>query len=197
MKALTVFLFATIISILPFKASAQTKYTLSKPVFEVEGTSTVHDWVMRSTEGTGTAYLKVVDGKITDISNLTISLPAESLRSSKGSMDDVAYNTLDTKTHKYIKYTLKSAQKVNEAVWVFTGIYNIAGVNKEFKTQVRISGHNGSYMLQGTNQVTFSDFEMSPPTAALGVIKTGKILTIQFNFALTDFAKNENVLVVK
>lgn len=197
MKTIKSILAAVLIT-LTLQVNAQKKYTLARSTFEVAGTSNIHDWVMKSSEGTGSAYLTITDSKITDIKNLTITLPAESIKSSKTSMDDVAYESLDTKTYKNIKYVLKSADKVNETTWVLTGTYTIAGVSKDYKTQIRISGNdNGTFVLQGSNRMTFTDFEMTPPSAALGVVRAGKELTVIFNITLTDFAKNENVLVIK
>lgn len=190
-------IFLTVLGNLTLTANAQKNYTLdSKSTFEVAGTSTVHDWVMKSTEGTGNAILIIKDFKLTGINSLKVTILAESLKSSKTSMDDVAYEALDTKTNKYIEYVLKSAQKVNESIWELTGTYTIAGVSREYKTQVNITANNGAFQFQGSNQITFADFEMSPPKAALGVVKAGKDLTVIFNITLTDFAKNENVLVI-
>lgn len=197
MKTIKSILLALVIT-LSFQLNAQKRYSLAKSTFEVAGTSNIHDWVMRSSEGTGSAYLTVTDSKLTDIKNLTITLLAESIKSSKSSMDDVAYESLDTKTHKNIKYVLKSADKVNETTWIFIGTYTIAGVSKDYKTQIKITNYdNGTFALQGSNRMTFTDFEMTPPSAALGVVKAGKELTVIFNITLTDYAKNENVLVIK
>ncbi len=179
---------ATIIfTTLTFQANAQRTYTLvdTKSTFEVAGTSTVHDWVMRSTEGTGIANLTVKDSKLTGINSLTITLLAESLKSYKASMDKVAYEALDTETHQNIQYVLKSAVKVDDTTWNLTGVYTIAGVSKEYQTQVKITTINGGFILQGSNQITFGDFEMTPPKAALGVVKAGKDLTVIFNITLS------------
>lgn len=113
-------------------------------------------------------------------------------------MDEVAYESLDTKTYKNIRYVLKSADKVNETTWILTGTYTIAGVSKEYRTQARVTTYDkGIFVLQGSNQMTFSDFGMTPPSAALGVVKAGKELTVIFNITFTDYARNENVLVIK
>ncbi|MRX39614.1 YceI family protein [Flavobacterium sp. LC2016-23] len=197
MKTIKSILWAIVIT-LSLQVNAQRRYSVAKSTFEVAGTSNIHDWVMRSTEGTGSAILTITDSKLTDIKNLTITLLAESIKSSKTSMDDVAYESLDTKTHRNIRYVLKSADKINETTWMLTGTYTIAGVSKDYKTQIRItSNDNDTFTLQGSNRMTFVDFEMTPPTAALGVVKAGKELTVLFNITLTDYAKNENVLVIK
>jgi hypothetical protein len=197
MKTITSTLLTVIFITLSLQTNAQRNYAMAKSTFEVAGTSNIHDWVMKSTEGNGTANLTVTDSKLIDINSLTITLLTESIKSSKGSMDDVAYETLDTKTYKNIKYVLKSAIRVNETTWNLTGTYTIAGISRDYKTFVNITANNGNFTLKGGNQITFADFGMSPPTAALGVVKAGKELTIMFNITLNDYTKNENVLVIK
>lgn len=168
-----------------FYASAQKNYTVdAKSTFSVAGTSTMHDWEMKSTSGTGTANIAVADSKVSDINNLTITLLAESIKSEKTSMDKVAYEALKTSTHKNIKYVLKSAEKVNETTWNLTGTYTIAGVSKDYKTQVKTNFANGMVTLQGTQKITFTDFGMKAPKALLGTIKTGNDLTLNFNILL-------------
>ncbi|MET3030229.1 YceI family protein [Flavobacterium johnsoniae] len=163
-------------------ATAQKSYTLdSKSTFSVAGTSTLHDWEMKSASGTGTANLTIANSKLTEIESLSVTLLAESVKSEKKSMDKVAYETLKTDKNKNIKYVLKSAEKVNETTWELTGTYTIAGVSKVYKTTVKTTVTKDGLNLQGTNKITFTDFGMKSPTAMLGTIKTGQDLTIKFN----------------
>lgn len=184
-QSLQSILLTMLFTTLSLHTNAQKNYTVNKSTFEVAGTSTVHDWVMKSTEGTGTANLTVKDSKLAEVNSLTITLMAESLKSSKASMDKVAYEALNTETNQTIEYVLRSAEKINETTWTLTGIYTIAGVSKEYKTQVKVIADGGTFTLQGSNQITFGDFEMTPPKAALGVVKTGKDLTVIFNIILS------------
>ena len=96
-------------------------------------------------------------------------------------MDKIAYETLKTDKYKIIKYVLKSATKLDESTWNLLGIYTIAGVSKEIRTQVKVSVVKDVVSMQGTNTITFADFGMTPPTALFGTIKTGKELLIKFN----------------
>lgn len=163
-------------------ATAQKSYTLdAKSSFSVAGTSTLHDWEMKSGSGTGTATLTIANSKLTDIEALSVTLLAESIKSEKKSMDKVAYTTLKTDKNKNIKYVLKSAEKVNETTWELTGTYTIAGVSKVYKTMVKTTITKDGLNMQGSNKITFADFGMKSPTAMLGTIKTGQDLTIKFN----------------
>jgi polyisoprenoid-binding protein YceI len=163
-------------------ANAQKNFTLDvKTNFSVLGTSTLHDWEMKSASRTGTANLTVTDSKLVDINSIDITLPTETIKSEKKSMDKVAYETLKTDKFKNIKYVLKSADKVNETTWNLTGTYTIAGVSKVLKTQVRATVANGVVNMQGSNKITFTEFGMKSPTALLGTIRTGEDLIIKFN----------------
>ncbi|RED22036.1 YceI-like domain-containing protein [Flavobacterium cutihirudinis] len=171
----------TIFGITSF-ATAQKSYTLdSKSAFSVAGTSTLHDWEMKSASGTGSANLTIANSKLTDIESLSVTLLAESIKSEKKSMDKVAYEALKTDKNKNIKYVLKSAEKVNETTWELTGTYTIAGVSKVYKTTAKTTVTKEGLNLQGSNKITFAEFGMKAPTAMLGTIKTGQDLTVKFN----------------
>lgn len=165
-----------------FSANAQKNYVLNgRQNFSVLGTSTLHDWEMKSNMGTGTANLLITDSKLTEINTIAVNLLSESIKSGKSTMDKIAYETLKTKKFKTIKYVLKNAEKVNETTWNLVGTYTIAGISKELTTIVKTSINNGIVSLQGTNKITFEEFGMTPPTALFGTIKTGKDLVLQFN----------------
>ncbi|MEO6174169.1 MAG: YceI family protein [Flavobacterium circumlabens] len=184
MRTKKIKLFAFIMTFLGITSfvSAQRSYTLdAKSAFSVSGTSTLHDWEMKSGSGTGAAGFTIANSKLTDIESLSITLLAESIKSEKKSMDKVAYKTLKTDKNKNIKYVLKSAEKVNENTWELTGTYTIAGISKDLKTTVKTTIIKGGLNLQGSNKITFGDFGMKSPTAMLGTIKTGQDLTLKFN----------------
>lgn len=177
----TLFLTLTLV-LTSVTVSAQKNYVLdTKTNFSVSGTSTLHDWEMKSDAKTGSATITVTDSKVVDIDAINIDLVVETIKSGKSGMDKIAYETLNTKKFKSIKYVLKSATKVNETTWNLVGNYTIAGVSKEIKTQVKVTVAHGIVTLQGSNKITFDEFGMKAPTAMLGTIKTGKDLTIKFN----------------
>ncbi|EIA09081.1 YceI family protein [Flavobacterium frigoris] len=164
-----------------FSVNAQKNYDLNKnQKFSVFGTSTLHDWEMISSTGTGNANLTITNSKLEAINGITLTLLSESIKSGKSSMDKVAYKTLKTDKFKTIKYVLKTAEKVNETTWNLTGIYTIAGVSKEVRTQVKTTLTNGTVTLQGSNIIAFAEFGMDSPTALFGTIKTGEELTLKF-----------------
>ena len=116
----------------------------------------------------------------------TITIHREFL---KGKGFDFKFFTNLTENDSKSGYTFAlydtSFEKIDDNTWNLTGVYTIAGVSKEYKTQVKVTTSKGNIILQGSNQITFGDFEMTPPKAALGVVKAGKDLTVIFNIILS------------
>src|SRR5690554_7612161 len=109
MKTRPIFFTLTFVSLFAFSinALAQANYQLGpKADLKVTGTSTLHDWEMVSTQATGEAQLIIQDGKLQGIRKLSVSMPAESLKSGKNAMDKNTYAALDTKKHKDVRFVL-------------------------------------------------------------------------------------------
>lgn len=84
MKTIQSFFLTIIFTAISLQTNAQRNFTVAaNSTFEVAGTSTVHDWVMKSTEGTGNATLIIKDSKLAGINSLSVSLLAESLKATK------------------------------------------------------------------------------------------------------------------
>ncbi|AFL85209.1 hypothetical protein Belba_2664 [Belliella baltica DSM 15883] len=162
-------------------AIAQVNYTLSaNPDLKVSGTSTLHDWDMKSSTATGKAELTLANGKVGTIKNVTITMPAESIKSGKSGMDKNAYAALKTKNHKDVKFNLKEfvAKGTSfEAVGEFT----IAGVTKAAKFPVSATVAGEKVTFKGKHDFKLTDYNVDPPTALMGTVKTGNEVSIHFN----------------
>ena len=170
---------------LAINVSAQSYYQVEGGTYTVEGTSTLHDWTMKSTSASGTANIDMENGKINQIQALTVNIPATSLKSGKGAMDNIAYDALKSKENKYIKFVLTEVREIkysgNVAYVTAVGNLTIAGVTKTVVLNVtgKTSGNDVSF--DGKASFKMSYFNIDPPTAAFGTIKTGDKITINFN----------------
>lgn len=71
-----------------------------------------------------------------------------------------------------------------ESVKGFVSI-SLAGVSKQYEVNYKvISQGEKSLILIGTQDVNFSDFELTPPKKAAGMIKTNNLLQVEFNLKL-------------
>lgn len=173
------------LSALSFDTGAQVKYQLgAKPELKVTGTSTLHDWEMVSTQATGEAVMVQQDGKLQQIQKMTVTMPAESLKSGKNAMDKNTYAALDTKKHKDVRFVLTDITAAGPNTWNAKGNFTIAGVTQPASFQVKSSSSGSSYNFQGKHAFKLTDYKIDPPTALMGTVKTGNEVAIHFNLTL-------------
>jgi polyisoprenoid-binding protein YceI len=172
--------FVFFISINHFGYSQKTFKLEGKPALAVSGTSSLHDWSMPSTTATGTLIATEAAGKLDDIKSLTVEMPAESIKSGKKGMDKKAYEALKTESHKTVKFDLKSASKSGD-VWTLTGTFTIAGTTKTVSLKAKETSANGTHGLSGSYSFKLSDYNITPPTALMGTVKTGNDVKITFD----------------
>lgn len=162
-------------------AFAQVNYTLSaNPDLKVSGTSTLHDWDMKSSTATGKAEITLGNAKVVSIKNVTLTMPAESIKSGKGGMDKNAYAALDTKKHKEVKFNLKEFVAKGTS-YEAVGDFTIAGVTKAAKFPVTATVVGDKVTFKGKHDFKLTDYNVDPPTALLGTVKTGNEVSIHFN----------------
>ncbi|MBD3629644.1 YceI family protein [Cyclobacterium sp.] len=167
------------------KAFAQQSYEISgKPEMKVSGTSTLHDWDMVSSKAEGTASLRISAGKVTSISSARFSMPVASLKSGKGQMDNNAYKALKESDHPNISFTLLEANQDGGNDWKATGRLQIAGETRTVPFQLSVSPDGNEIRVNGSAQIKLTDFEVDPPTAVFGTIKTGDEMTITIDLNL-------------
>ena len=79
---------------------ASTTFRLQNLNVAVDGTSTLHDWTIKSAKGQCEVNFELASDKLTGVSGLNFYIPAESLKSGNNMMDNNTYKALKTKEHK-------------------------------------------------------------------------------------------------
>lgn len=148
----------------------------TNPELKVSGTSSLHDWTMTSTKATGDMKATVSDEKLVELTSLTITMPAESIKSGKSGMDKNAYKAMKSDKHKEVKFVLQSAKKESDTQWALTGTFTLAGVSKNVTVRTSFN----KQVLTGKHAFKLTDFSIEPPKALLGTITTGDDVTIEF-----------------
>jgi polyisoprenoid-binding protein YceI len=161
---------------------AQTSYVMSNGTeLMVSGTSTLHDWEMKSAKGTGQAVVTIENGTLKGIQSLSVSLTAETLESGKSQMDRNAYKALKTDKNPQIKYVLKDIKPGQGNTWTATGDVTIAGVTKTMTMPVTVNQQGNVLEFSGSIATKLTEFKIDPPTAMLGTIKTGNDVKLSFS----------------
>ena len=170
---------------------AQNAYKVGKAVtLKVEGTSTLHDWEMESSSVTGNATFEVEANEIKSLDGLTISIPAESMKSGKDAMDKNAYKALKTSDNKTITFQMSRLIGIEKSAsaYVITceGKLTIAGTSKliQLKATCQLNG-NGSIQCKGEKVFNMTEYKVEPPSFMFGSVKTGEEVKILFDVVLT------------
>jgi hypothetical protein len=168
----------------------QTTYTANSIDLVVSGTSTLHDWDMKSLKANCTAtFTQNSTGHITELTALSFSTPSNALKSDHTSMDNNAYKALKSDKNPAITYTMTSAVVTPGDAGALSikcaGKLTIAGTTRdqEIVTVVKPNADN-SLTVSGSRTISMKDFNMQPPTFMLGTIKTGNDVTLKFTLIL-------------
>jgi polyisoprenoid-binding protein YceI len=158
----------------------------------VQGTSTLHDWTVKS--GTITGKL-AADGDWTagsaspiQIKSIDLTIPVNSLKSGEGSgMDNTTYDALKSKQNPNITFqltqaSLKAPPSKNDPDFHFkaTGKLTVAGNQRTVDLDLDVArGDDGHLTITVQAPMTMTAFGISPPTAMFGVIKSGDAITVE------------------
>lgn len=126
--------------------------------------------------------------------NLIISIPVKSFVFSNNLMRKDFFKMLKADEYTEIPIQLKEVKDLNglkdntqESVTVDI---TLAGVTKTVFLSCRISKmESGGYLLSGTKLLLLTDFDISPPSKFLGMVKVNNEIKIDFDFKL-DLGNN-------
>jgi polyisoprenoid-binding protein YceI len=164
----------------------------------VSGTSTLHNWTVKSSIIKGTAAFtgnwKAGATPPIALQSIELVIPVDSLKSTEGSgMDNTMYDAMKLKqfptiTYKLTKATLKSPPAKEGETYSFdtTGGLTVAGVLRPVSLDLEIvSQDDGRITIATDIGLKMSAYGITPPTAMLGMIKSGAAITVKVNWQLT------------
>ena len=167
--------------------AAGQNYELSKngTTIIIKGTSSLHNWEMDVRAYT--SEIKVDhEGSTADIYNVSFVCRATDLKSESSLMDKKAYDALKAKDFPEIKFesTSKTGIVINDNK--FSGNLNgrlfIAG--KTETVTIPFGGSvdgNNAISISAETDLLMSSFNIAPPTAMLGTLKTGDKISISLS----------------
>jgi len=171
-----------IVSIMGFGTQTKLSHKLGpQPELTVSGTSTLHDWEMVSEEARGSGAFQIEAGQIAGIRSVQVTMPARSLKSGKTVMDNNAYEALKVDAHPEIMFQLEQLTRQEKGKLDAKGHLKIAGVSREVLFTCSYRLEEGKVHLNGKTNFRLTDYDIEPPTAVLGTIKTGNEVEITFN----------------
>lgn len=157
---------------------------------QIEGTSTIHDWECEVEEINADVKMNTSTLEGESISNpvqsLSITIPVEEIESGKGGMNKKIYGALKEKDYPNITYILSAAELVNGSsnksfILNTNGKLTVAGNTQNINFPVEGTlQDDGSYRFTGSYTLNMKDYDVDPPSAMLGTIRSGEEVTIKF-----------------
>jgi len=181
-----VFLFST-------GVQAQEEFQLDKNNFtlKIEGTSNAHDWDMKAEDISGELYAELGNSLIENFKTADIQVNVEKLESGKRIMNNKTYEALESEDHPKIKFQLRSVEDLYSAGNRFSGkangVLTIAGNSKT--VSIPFSGKmkgEDQFSVSGDYSLKMTEYDIDPPKAMFGSLKTGDEVTIKYDFVFKE-----------
>ena len=152
-----------------------------KAIMTVSGTSSLHDWESSVEDFKYTASISVEGNTLLEINELDFMVSVKSIKSGKDMMDKKTYKALKESSYPTISYHLISVITQNDNTVTSTGELIIGGKKNMVRMDVNYEIYSSTIEFNGELTLKMSDYEISPPTAMMGTIKTGDEVTIRFS----------------
>jgi len=184
MKKLNQFIIILGMVLIPAGIYAQYSLQGGSSSLSIDGTSTLHDWTITAEGMKGSADIDLSSG-LSGISDLNFSVVVEGLKSGKGGMDKNTYKALNEDKYPNITYSLQKVNSIKPAgsntyTLATTGMLDIAGTKKPVNMNVTATVSGGTVKFEGSYPMKMTDFNIEPPTAMFGTIKTGDEITVKY-----------------
>lgn len=164
----------------------QTPYSLKTAKMTVDGTSSLHDWTSDVTKVEWAGSFLVSENKVKEVKNVQVKIAVTSIQSTKGKiMDNKTYEAFKYEKNPTITYKLNTISMA-DAILKANGTLTMAGTTKPIEMSVTAKVlANGDIQLTGSQKLNMRDYKMEPPTAMMGTIKVGEMVTVKFDLTLT------------
>lgn len=157
----------------------------------IRGTSTLHSWQCKVEQISGQMTAEFEGESIGNIKSLVLGVVVNSIRSidEKGAyyekgMDKNVYKALKDEKFPTITFTLSKINKRSligkDIAFDATGVLRIAGVAKEINLRAVATQTAEGISFEGKIPIKMTDYNVDPPTAIFGTIKTGNEIMLEF-----------------
>ncbi|MCW8981005.1 YceI family protein [Altibacter sp.] len=158
----------------------------NKSTFLIKGTSSLHDWEMISKSFNGFFIVENAESANPTLKDIQVTLGVTTLESDNRVMNKKTYDALKNDEHPKIYYKLKQVKSIkaigNDTYKaILNGTLTIAGKSKVVDIAATLVLNSTKVSIHGEKALKMSDFDVEPPTALLGTLKTGNDITIEFN----------------
>lgn len=161
----------------------------SQTTASIAGTSSLHDWHCTVESISGTAKITHNQDELIAVNSLNMTFDVNSIKSGKAAMDKNTYKALNLPKFPTINYELTRTNSIEfrDGAYQLSTVGNLTIAGKTQSIQMQVTGTvqaNGSLSFSGSKRLNMKTFDVDPPTAVFGTIKTGEMVTVSFHVIL-------------
>ncbi len=188
MKSINSLIILIALSLVGFQAKAQvfTKYQSgATSKVSVTGTSTLHNWSENLKKFESSFQGNESANQTFLVKDVQFTAQVGNLESESSLMSDKTFTAL--KKDKYPVITFVSVQETTMSLsgdqfsGKISGKLTIAGTSHQVQIPIKGSLENDTISVSGVYPISMSDYNMKPPTALFGTIKSGNEVEVHFN----------------
>lgn len=157
---------------------AQTDYVLdtgNSSIF-ISGTSTLHDWESKVDQ-----FEATVNKNDNTLSNVRVVIQVTSIKSGKSGMDANTYNAFRYRQNPTITFICDELTVSGTKV-TGTGKLTMNGTTNDIPVDLKLEQWTGaSFSVLGNLNLKMTDYNIDPPTAMMGAVKTGNEVSLQLS----------------
>ena len=155
----------------------------------VEGTSTIHDWSCEADELSGTVTpAPDAEQPLSNLQSTSLTIPVEKFECGKSKMNRKLREAFKIDDHPTIEFEansvsaeVASAGSGPATSLLVKGDLTMAGTTRTIEIQTEgYDQSDGRVKFTGQHTLDMTDYQMDPPTAIWGTIKTGEEVTVHF-----------------
>lgn len=171
--------------------SAPENYFLYTYKITIHGTSNIHDWDESVKKVAGNGIINWNKDGSFDLDALNLRMDVHSIKSDHSVMDHKTFDALKADANPEIIFILSMPVKSvggNSNTVSAQGNLTIAGITKHVIMRVSVSAPSKEKLVfEGSQPIKMSDYNVDPPTALFGMLKTGDNITLNFKM---DFIRH-------
>ncbi len=162
----------------------------------IKGTSSLHDWEEKVGKFDVDLVFQYQENSITGIDKVLFKCQSKSITSESSLMNNKTYEALKTEKFTEISFKLISVERFTlqngKLTGTLVGDLFLSGVTRRVSLDFSGSASGDKVIIRGFKNLKMSDFNITPPTALMGSLKTGDQVTIAFDLA---FQVNNNIAI--
>jgi polyisoprenoid-binding protein YceI len=166
-------------------AQSQVQLLPASSSFTIQGTSSLHDWEEKLGKFNVDLSLKMKEKDVATIEKANFICKSASIESESSLMTKKTLEALKAEKYPEISFTLISVDKLVSQNGSFsgtvTGDIKLAGVTKRISIPFSGNNVNNQITLKGSKTLSLAEYQITPPTAMMGTLKTGDKVTVAFN----------------